>query len=474
MPRKSPDVILLFLLLLTRVQIDVLADQAALPDRLTDVRRLVEGWWPAWSLDILAHPQIDPVSTIYFVTAFGLMAIYFLVDMFSHSEMKQWAYWSKLLLLYAIIGLMVGGKTGLLINLRHLRGPASYAHDGGVIQTEVTIDYFLNGQNPYIETYLDTPMAEWGINEYRTALYHYPYLPWTFISATPFYLASQAIFGWFDMRMIYVILFGLTLFLAQSLVDKRRHKLLIVALIGLNPISNLSIIFGQNDPFVFFWIILAVWLYQRGQRNDQRMMTYLGSAAFGLACASKPTAWFLAPFWLLYLLRNEWGNSLIPTMSTWLTQLKLSLQRAWPVPVIALLIIGPWFMWSPYDMYDDVWLWSSGQGEHGYQIWGWGASNYALAFGWVESRFDYWPFIIPSAIVGLPLLYLLLKRQVQYNRPDTMLYGYAIFLFIFFYLSRFMQPNYLGYIFDLLVLAYFINVTDYSMLETKPMSPSLK
>ena len=125
-------------------------------------------------------------------------------------------------------------------------------------------------------------------------------------------------------------------------------------------------------------------------------------------------------------------------------------------------------------MYDDVWLWSSGQGEHGYQIWGWGASNYALAFGWVESRFDYWPFIIPGAIVGLPLLILLLKRQVQYNRPDTMLYGYAIFLFIFFYLSRFMQPNYLGYILDLLVLACFINVADNSMLETKPMSPILK
>ena len=102
MPKKSPDVLILFLLLLVRVRIDTLADQAALPDRLTDVRQLIEVWWPSWSLDILAHPQIDQMSTMYLVTAFGLLAFYLLVDLLSNGELKAWAYWAKMMLLCGI------------------------------------------------------------------------------------------------------------------------------------------------------------------------------------------------------------------------------------------------------------------------------------------------------------------------------------------------------------------------------------
>ena len=453
--KKSLDVLILFILVLARVQLDTLADNV-LPDRLADTHRLVEGWWPAWSLERLAHPQTDPVTTVLIALAFGLLGLYLLVDAFVRSERGR--YRLKLGLIYGIILLLVVGKTTLLMNLRHLRGPASYAHDGGVIQTEVTIQYFLSGLNPYAEDYVNTPMAEWGLDEYRTALYHYPYLPWTFVFASPFYAASQSLPGWFDMRVVYLMLFMLTLILAQSLAEKPQHKLLIVALIGLNPISTLNIIFGLNDPFVLFWIVLGLWLLQRAtQRSDMsNLYTLLGSAAFGLACASKPTAWFLAPFWLLYLMRDVWNSRLLPQTSAWPSLLKTLLRRAWPLPVVALLVIGPWFAWNPDAMIDDVWRWSAGQGETGYQIWGWGASNFVLALGLVEDRFEYWPFIIPGILVGLPLLWFLLNRQVQDNTAHTMLYGYVIFLFIFFYLSRFMQPNYLGYLLDFLALAYLI------------------
>ncbi|MEM7032684.1 MAG: hypothetical protein AAF629_24230 [Chloroflexota bacterium] len=148
---------------------------------------------------------------------------------------------------------------------------------------------------------------------------------------------------------------------------------------------------------------------------------------------------------------------MLPHWRTWRTHIQTAIRRAWTLPVVALIIIGPWFIWSPFHMYDDVWRWSSGQGEHGYQIWGWGASNYALAFGWVNHRFEYWPFIIPGALICIPLLLLLLRRQIRYNSLGGMLYGYGLFIFIFFYLSRFMQPNYLGYILDIFVLAYFID-----------------
>jgi hypothetical protein len=444
--RRSFDALILFALVIARVRIDTLADNV-LPQRHEDVRRLVEGWWPAWSLDLLAHPETDPVSMLLIVTTFGVLIGYVSLDFFGQEGRPS--HRVKLILIYLIIGLLVIGKSMLLVNLRHLSGPASYSHDGGVIQTEVTIQYFLQGLNPYVEDYINTPMAEWGFSEYRTALYHYPYLPWTFLFSTPFYLAITVLTGWFDQRLVYLFLFVVTLLLAQNLVQNPQEKRLAVILIGLNPILGVSLIFGENDPFVLAWIVMGLWLLQKER-------PLLGSAAFGLACASKPTAWFLVPFWLLYVLRDCWGDRLIPPPADWGKHLRVLAQRSWSLPVAALLVMGPWFVWNPEAMYDDVWRWSAGIGPTGYQIWGWGASNYVLAFGWVADRFEYWPFTIPAALVGLPLLFLLLHRQVKLNSMAVMLQGYSLFLLVFFYLSRFMQPNYLGFILALLTLAVLV------------------
>ena len=455
--KKSLDVLILFILVTARVRIDTLVDLAAFPERHQDVRQLVASWWPAWSLDLLAHPETDPVSMMLIVTAFGLLVIYLMVDIFGNEQRPQTSQRLKLILLYAIIALLVVGKTMLLINLRQIRGPASYSHDGGVIQTEITIGYFLQGLNPYVEDYVNTPMAQWGHPDYRTALYHYPYLPWTFIFSTPFQLAGQATLGWFDQRLVYLLLFVLTLILVQKLVQRPQEKLIALAVVGLNPIAGISTIFGENDPFVFAWIVLALWLIQPGQKNINTKRSLLGSAVFGLACASKPTAWFLAPFWLLYLLRDQWGHKLIPPFNTWRSHLITILRRAWTLPVVTMLIMGPWFVWNPNAMYDDVWRWSAGLGSTGYQIWGWGASNYVLGLGWVSDRFEYWPFIIPGIIICLPLLFFLLRKQSQNNTINIMLYAYVVLLFVFFYLSRFLQPNYLGYMLGFLTLAITID-----------------
>ena len=461
--KKSFDVLILFILVIARIRIDTLAD-AALPQRHEDVRRLVAGWWPAWSLDLLTHPNTDPVSMMLIVTAIGLLVFYLVVDILNEESQARMVHRVKLFLIYGIIGLLIFGKTILLVNLRHLQGPASYSHDGGVIQTEVTIEYLLQGLNPYVEDYVETPMAEWGFSEYRTALYHYPYLPWTFVFSAPFYLLSQITIGWFDERLVYLVLFALTLFLTQKLIPASREQLMAVAAIGLNPIGGLSLIFGENDPFVLAWIVLGLWLARSGPQ-PQRLL--LGSTAIGLACASKPTAWFLVPFWLLYLLRNQWGKQLFPAMSTWRNHFLTLLRQGWPLPVVFVLIVGPWFIWNAEAMYDDVWRWSAGLGPTGYQIWGWGASNYILGLGWVSDRFEYWPFMIPGLIVSVPLLLLLLWRQVHANTMSTMLYGYVILLLAYSYVSRFLQPNYLGYMLGCLVLA--MTIDDHHQ-ESQPIS----
>ncbi len=449
MPKKSLDSLLLFFLVIAKIEIDSLADNV-LPDRIADVQRLITGWRWETFFQRLDHPQTDPVTILLWVSAFGLLALYVLISMWKGSQ--GWAFWFKLITLYAIIALLVVGKTGLLISLRHQSVPWSYSHDGGVIQTETTIEYFFSGKNPYVEDYVDTPMAQWGINEYRTALYHYPYLPLMFVFSAPFFSLAHNTIGWFDERMVYLPLFALMLALVPLMVRGKREKLLAIMFIGLNPIMAEDVIFGVSDPFVLFWVVLAVWLLAK--KHSQPLWA---SAALGLACAAKPTAWFLVPFWLLYLLKDTWGARLLPSVSRWGALAKTALRRAWTLPVVSLALLLPYFAWNPFAMYDDVWRWSAGQGETGYQIWGWGASNLVLGFGWVADRFEYFPFIVPQVVIAVPVLIWLFRRQLKANTISTMLWGYAVFLLVFFYFSRFMQPNYLGFLGSVLALAYFMD-----------------
>jgi hypothetical protein len=367
---------------------------------------------------------------------------------FVHAERLR--YIARLALIWAIVLLTVVAPGLKLALLRQASGPASYSHDGGVIQTEAAIDYLLSGRNPYVEDYLDTPMAEWGINEFRTALYHYPYLPWTFLFSAPFRLLAGAIFGWYDQRFVYLLLFLLTLALAPGLAATPQHKLALTALLGLNPMMGSDLIYGQNDSFVLAWIVLSLWLLRRGGDRESAHpgWTAASAAAFGLACASKPTAWFLAPFYLVVLAGGD-GRDLWRQPARWLGRAR---RAGWPALAVVALIVGPYLIWNAGALYDDVWRWSSGVSETAYQIWGWGASNLVLAFGWVADRFAFWPFWLPELIIGAPLLLALLKKQAGDNSPARALWSYGLLILAFFFVSRFLNENYLGFILTCLTL----------------------
>jgi hypothetical protein len=234
------------------------------------------------------------------------------------------------------------------------------------------------------------------------------------------------------------------------------------------------VIFGQNDSFILFWVVLGVWLLKCGDKEcenfifagQNKILTLcLANFAYGLACASKPTAWFLAPFWGLYLLRDEWGDRLIPLPGRWWFLLKRLLWQIWPVLVAMILIVGPWFIWSPDAMIDDVWRWSSGTAEKPYQIRGWGLSNFVLAFQLVSDRLDFWPFWMTEIAFATPMIILAIRRQIRHNTLGNMLYGYVALLSVFFYSSRFLNENYLGYLAAFLILAIFTDASSSIGLE---------
>jgi hypothetical protein len=176
----------------------------------------------------------------------------------------------------------------------------------------------------------------------------------------------------------------------------------------------------------------------------------LSAALFGLACSAKPTAWFFAPFYALLLLADQPLASM-----TWRQRwslLPMLVRRALPALALFVLLVGPYLLWNPWAMYDDVWRWSTGQGETGYQIWGWGASNFVLALGLVGDRFGQWPFWALELLVALPLAVWLLWRQLQDNSLANACWHFALLLFGFLYVSRFLNENYLGFLLAFLAL----------------------
>lgn len=444
------DALMFAVLIMARIRIDTLAEAAVLPLRQSDVAR--HPWLgqllPPEASTLLAQQQlVDPVGLLLIMATIGCLLAYLVIAEFVRGERLR--YWSCMVIIWATVVLSIGAPSLKLVLLRQGSGPASYSHDGGVIQTEATIAYLLDGRNPYVEDYVATPMAEWGINEFRSALYHYPYLPWTFLFSAPFKLLSEATLGWYDQRLVYLALFFMMLLLAPGLTRGTQNKLLLVMLLGLNPIMGSDLIYGQNDSFVLAWLVLSLWLHGRGQaRGAGNGWRIASAAALGLACASKPTAWFVAPFYLMLVAggdpRDLWRRPIAWLRRAW--------RAAWPTLAVTALILGPYVAWDAGALIDDVWHWSAGTSETAYQIWGWGAANLVLALGWVKSRFDYWPFWLIQLVVGLPLFLGLLKQQAGNNTPARLAWSYGLFLLGFFFFSRFLNENYLGYILALFCL----------------------
>jgi hypothetical protein len=443
------DGLLLALLVLAVLQIVGLAEEAALPTRVQDVLRhpLLGNLLPTAGEEAMGLPSPrpgDPVGLLLNACTLGLLAFYLLADLGLQGALRRRVKW---LLLTTILLTALFLPTAKLMLLRQGSGPASYTHDGGVIQTETTIQYLLQGKNPYTEDYVNTPLAEWGFSRYRTALYHYPYLPWTFLFSAPFYWLGQVL-GLYDQRMVYALLLAVALLLAPRLVRGERVKLALVAILALNPIMALDVIFGQNDSFILAWLLLSLVAWQAWHRAIEQGRAspgtlQLSALLFGLACASKPTAWFFAPFYGLLLVADQ------PLGGRWVELMRflpLLVRRAAPAIGSFFLLLLPYVIWDAPALYDDVWRWSNGQGETGYQIWGWGASNFVLALGWVGDRFAQWPFWALEIVVALPLLLWFIHRQQRHNTLANACWHYGLFLLVFLYTSRFLNENYLGYL----------------------------
>lgn len=426
----SLDVLLLFIL--------TLATMDMVPDNLSSWR----GTWQWIDIILPYKPTLmafgDPLKPLYNVLKTFLLIAYLFIDQMKEAYQKS-THLIKLAIISFIVTLTVIIPTINLISARYYAGPSTYAHDGGVVQTEVAMSFLLKGENPYSVTYENTSVRDavnpviWerlGLKE-NPINYHFPYPPMTFLGSIPFYQVFTAVLGWYDQRFIYLILFIATLVLAYKLPEDAVSKLAIVIVLALNPFAVPGMKEGMNDIFLLFWMIAIVYLL-KGNR------TILASSALGLACGSKQMAWVMVPFFFTYLYSAR---------KTLIGKFLFSKEIA-AFSAITIGIFLPFLIWDGHAFISDILSYHAGTTSHPYPLrgdTGYGFANLVLHFRIVDSVTAYFPFTLFEVIFTLPMLGWLLLRQVKENLIHQLLIGYALALFVFLFFGRYMAANYLGF-----------------------------
>ncbi len=351
---------------------------------------------------------------------------------------KSWLM-AALLLLFVVYPTMYG------MGLRYV-GSLQGTHDGGVLQTEAAMDFLLQGENPYTRDYYGTKVEAnnsstnyWKNYGAIPIMHHLPYLPFSFLSALPLKLASELVLGWYDQRLFHLLAAALACWLLCRLTTGGPSRRMLLAVVFLNPYFTPFFIEGRNDILVFVLLVASLYALKTSRVRSSLVL-------MALACCTKQFTWVFLPFYLLLL-----GGR--PAMQRPPADLLRSAASHWRRWLLFALVCGlvtiPFLAWDPAAFLDDTLLFNAGSSEQNYPLGGtpgFGAANLVLYFQLVETRNDYFPFMIPILLIGLPLAAGLLLVQKQRNSACVMLACGSLTLLAVAFLSRLFHDNHLGLI----------------------------
>ncbi len=350
---------------------------------------------------------------------------------------------SKHWLLALLLGLFVVYPTLYNMGLRYA-GSLQGTHDGGVLQTEAAMDFLLQGKNPYTEDYRGTAVEQnnlstnyWKNYGEVPIIHHLPYLPFSVLAGLPVRMTSKLILGWYDQRLFHLLAAALACWLLCRLTTGGARRRLLVAAVFLNPYFTPFLLEGRNDIIPFLLLVASLWALKTA-----RPLTSLVLLALG--CCTKQFIWVFLPFYLLLLAGSGTADRSIAdlmrsTASHW---------RRWLLFAgVCALVTLPFLAWDPGAFLDDTLFFNAGSSEQNYPLGGtpgFGAANLVLYFQLVETRNDFFPFIIPILLLGLPLAAGLLLLQKQRNSACMMLACGSLTLLAVLFLSRLFHDNHLG------------------------------
>lgn len=380
--------------------------------------------------------RISPGDTPYWL--FGLIflgiAVFVILDVLNVREGLK--HKLKLVLISLLIVFTLGATVFSEALVRHKTSPLYNIHDI-ILQQEAAIRLLLDGKNPYKETYFGTPLEEWHYSESETnpALFHFVMQPMYLYFALPFYFVSNLLLGFFDARLPLMFLFFASLIFAYLLPEEKEKKLLFVTILAFNPAMSGYLIEGRSDFFVFGFFIASVFaLYKK--------MYFFSVASLALAFGVKQSIWPIFPIYFTYLFTQLDRSKVVKYLVVFC--------------VLFLLIILPFVVWDFKAFLDSTVFYLSGNTPNSYPVSGYGFGMLLHEFGIIKDLHDKFPFAIFQMIFGLPILIFLVKFVFQQKSIRSMVFAYGLFLFIFWYFSRYFNNSHVGFLTTIFITAYFL------------------
>lgn len=341
----------------------------------------------------------------------------------------------KMSLLWLLIIFSIGSAIFSEIIVRHQTAPIYHVHDI-ILQQEAAIRFLLHGKNPYAVNYFNTPLAQWHYSdtEVNPALYHFVMQPFYLIFAIPFYISMVKIFGFFDARVPLFFLFFIVLIVMQKIVKTPEKKRLALTLMAFNPAMLGYLIEGRDDIFMYAFLLLGFLFLQKSKN-------IIAGISMALAFAVKQSAWPFFPFYVFFLyIKKKNFKEVILSLA--------------PFSLVFGIIVLPFFFWNQKAFVDSTILYLSGNVQNSYPIAGYGLGALLHQLGFIASVHQYYPFLIWQLFLSFPLMvgfFIWLRKEISVRK---VIIAYGIFLFVFWYSSRYFNNSHLGYLSMVFITAY--------------------
>lgn len=385
--------------------------------------------------------RLSPGATPYWF--FGLIFLALFLSLFSDLFWSQKKYYSRLKIILAcfLVFAVIGPSIVSEIIVRHQNGPNHRIHDI-ILQLEAGIGFFLQGKNPYAVDYFDTPMRLFGYTEDNVlatnpALYHFVMPPFYLLFSTLFYFFSITFFQYFDGRQPLIFLFFGVLLLVIRSRQKIEKKLPIFFLLALSPATVDYFMEGRSDWFVFSFLFFAFYLL-----FQKRLV--LASMSLAIAFGSKQSAWPIFPLWVVYLYFQQKGQLIQRILKV----IKIMI----PFFLFMVLIFLPFLLWKAQAFFDCLFNYLNGSLPTSYPISGYGFGELLVTQGFIKNSHQYYPFWIWQTLFCFPLFLFLINKMRKNKSVSFLIFSYALFLFVYWYFSRYFNNNH-GSFFSLLLIA---------------------
>jgi len=317
----------------------------------------------------------------------------------------------------------------------------------GAIQSREAARFLLQGVNPYEADYRTTPFwfftSPVGPGVDNVAATHYAYPPLQFLMMVPTVFINDHFDTTFDTQLILLFVFMLfsTVVVMVGPTWALRTRLFILTS------GNAWLIYltlaGFNDVVFVMFLTAAAALTMKKQ-------ALLGALMLGLAFASKQTAWLTIPLWVSYW----WATRTIGDRVWW--------RPAAMAAGVALVVILPFFLWSPAAYFDDTIRYVSGSIPFTYPLSGTTLMQYIRVSGLITDpwqTFSTWPL----QLTVWALLTWQGWRSIRRDPRTSIVLTWSVITILGVLLvSRFAPDNYYLALVELAIAAYAMHLAERS------------